>query len=720
MYNRGRSDDYSNCFAGINPISNPSVASDLVLVIELTAMDGKHYCSVLMEPSKVQYYDVKRSDRHPHFHILGTMQFGSYVTRLREKCAGDGLPQFELLTEEEVRSGHRPDRCIIILRGDKDYELDEVVVWNNLHLHPVLRKVVTRFPATWYANILFGDEHIGGGVKDKNSRGNRRLDAGYTGTNSTDKKTVPGMNLPGRITKQSKYPGLGSDATREMTIFRSGCLVMCVHDYVRSNMSGECQMSENTFNDPAWWHRYTYRWGQDLGLLRDPAIRSYARFTGTSVLGAGVDVDNNLIKTDKHVDNSNCIDDGHDHSPTIMFLVEANLGDGSSAEVRIGQNVYDKHECGLALKKERVNKEISMEVGLLLTNQPLETMAVHNLYQKFTGCKTRLEGLMVDLDYEVTGNEMEAWVYPEDVDKDGYYSLIVNVILDISSTYGWSKWLMMEIVLTLTLNPCPLRWAIACYKAARLMARGGRSTSACGRRVSRNTNFFCCFVAVQVDEFGTVSGGGMYRRCQVSHPAQYTRNDIWTSLVNMNNCISEANEEGSDTKKLVSKLTSKPEDGGCVGVGLFWAQAIINVLVKLKLIVQTCHANRPVIATSTTTYKRLLSEGVMNPTHARDLIGWLSNELDAPMDKCENAVCQYLRAKYGHSGTYDCFIRGHKLYKIVCDEVMVYDAGGRRMVNARHQPTVGTYTATCKWWVGDREVGKSVLYLKTTKKKKKK
>ena len=97
MYNRGKSDDYSNCFAGINPISKPSVASDLVLVIELTAMDGKHYCSLMMEPSQVQYYDVKRSDRHPHFHILGTMQFGSYVTRLREKCAGDGLTQFELL-----------------------------------------------------------------------------------------------------------------------------------------------------------------------------------------------------------------------------------------------------------------------------------------------------------------------------------------------------------------------------------------------------------------------------------------------------------------------------------------------------------------------------------------------------------------------------------------------------------------------------------------------
>ena len=99
MYNRGKSDDYSNCFAGINPISKPSVASDLVLVIELTAMDGKHYCSVMMEPSQVQYYDVKRSDRHPHFHILGTMQFGSYVTRLREKCAGDGFAALDGYTQ---------------------------------------------------------------------------------------------------------------------------------------------------------------------------------------------------------------------------------------------------------------------------------------------------------------------------------------------------------------------------------------------------------------------------------------------------------------------------------------------------------------------------------------------------------------------------------------------------------------------------------------------
>ena len=700
---------YTNLFANINPITEPSVANDLLLVIELTSEEGKHYSTIMMEPSKVQYYDVKGSHRHPHFQIMGTMQYGSYVRDLSDRCEREGIPHFRLLTEEEVQSGYRSDRCIIILRGDKDYDLDEVVVRNNLHLCPRLGKIVETFPAEWYAKILFGDDSDGkrGRGGNSNMRGNKRLDAGFTGTNSTDNKTVPGMNIPSRMTSNSNHPGVGEDETREVTIFKSGCSLLKLHDIFKMGMPPSSAMAGRTFHDPDWHYTYSYRWGSELGLM-GTSIMAYARFTGTSIIACGADGDYNLIKARKHVDKNNSEDPGHDHSPTIMFLVTLELDDGTTVTVRIGQNIYDKHVCGLQIKKKRINMEIKHKVCMTLSRQGDEVTTIANLHRKFVMWNVTEEGKMVEFDDE---RGRTAWVYPEDVDKDGYYSLFVNVILDICGDYVDSKWLMMEMLLTLTLNPCPLRWAMACYEAAELMRqcldRQGRR-----RSVSpRSTNFFCCFVHVQVRKFGTVSGGGKFRRCQVSHGSKYNINDVWTSLKNLSVIIDEADENNSETRKLVNKLSSKPADGGCVGVGLFWAQAIINVCVKLKLIKTTRHATSPIIATSTTTYKRLIKQGVINATHARDLVGWLSNELDVPMDRCENGLCLWLRELYGSSDTFDCFVQGHKLYKVYRGVIAVFNRGQGRMVRAKHEPGEGTYTASCRWWIGDG-TDSYVLHLK--------
>lgn len=711
-------EDYSNCFATIQPIQK-SVASDLVLVIELTNEDGDHYCSVMMESSKVQYYDVKGSDRHPHYHILGTLQFGSYMTRLKEKCAQEGVENFTLLTEEEVRSGYRTDRCVIILRGDKDYDLDEVVVRNNIHLHDVIGSIVAQYPAEYFARILFGDE-TSGKSKDNNSRGNKRLDAGFTGTNSTDGETVPGMNLPGLMTRNMKHPGFGSDASREVTIYKGGCLVLQIHDYFRRQMSDNATMSEETFQDPDWWSRFTHRWANQVGLLEDQAVCSFCRFTGTSVIGCGADSNSNIIKTNHHRDNMNSKEKGHDHSPTLMIQLELTRDDGTTEHYRIGQNVYEKDACGMHMLKERVCNKIKKGI-LPFLSESFSMEAVHALHLKFLICDIRREGNMVNLHDEDGGHHLEAWVYPEDSDKDGYYSLMVNVILDISGRYGSSKWLMMEMLLTLALNPCPLRWAISCYKAARLMEERNRSQRT-RRGIVEKTNFFCCFVDVQLEQFGTVSGGRMYERCQISHRRSHKMSDIWLSLNNMKDCIVYANGLQSKTNKILSKMTSKPGDGGCVGVGLFWSQMMVNLMAKLKLITNAEHASCPVVSPTTTTYKRLLMEGVVNPTHARILVGWLSKELDRPMDKCEQALCMMLRDKYGNSGTYDCFVRGHKLYKIHEGEVVTYDAGQRRMVIAQHEPSDGTYTATCKWWDEGYSVDETILYLKspTSGKKKRK
>ena len=165
-----------------------SIAADTVFVVEIRTSGGNHRASLLIEMSRCQYYDIRRSNRNPHFHLLGKLQTKPYLQRLEK--AG----------YERVIHGNmwlpRPKNYYILLLREFDYYLDEVTVLNNIHRNNLLNGVVNKIPFSWMAQSMFVDSD-----NKQSGRGNILWDAGFTGLNSTDASIVPGLNLPGRILK---------------------------------------------------------------------------------------------------------------------------------------------------------------------------------------------------------------------------------------------------------------------------------------------------------------------------------------------------------------------------------------------------------------------------------------------------------------------------------------------------------------------------------------
>ena len=102
-----------------------SLASEMIFVVELTSKKLKHTGSLLIEQSKLQYYDTRRSDKNPHFHMLGYHQRRKYISKL--VSVG-----FKEVSHDNLGRG-RPPLFYIILAKEYDYYLDEVTVVNNLH-----------------------------------------------------------------------------------------------------------------------------------------------------------------------------------------------------------------------------------------------------------------------------------------------------------------------------------------------------------------------------------------------------------------------------------------------------------------------------------------------------------------------------------------------------------------------------------------------------------
>ena len=235
-----------------------SIALDLVLVIEIVNDAKEHFGSLLVETSTAQYYDVRRSDRNPHFHIVGAVQKKRYMSKL-------GAMGFEEVHARDL-CRDRPKRYFIQLRRYRDYYLDEITVRNNILRNNTMRAIMSDIPFEWIAQKMFVDEYSPEKkIKNGAVRSNIRWDAGFTGLNTTDTTKVPGMHMPGRNLQTSKQSGAGYDETREHTMFKAGCRVMEMAEYVRMNHPNpSSRMAEEIFRDDKRNQFFSRSWAEEL------------------------------------------------------------------------------------------------------------------------------------------------------------------------------------------------------------------------------------------------------------------------------------------------------------------------------------------------------------------------------------------------------------------------------------------------------------------------
>ena len=280
-----------------------------------------------------------------------------------------------------------------------------------------------------------------------------------------------------------------------------------------------------------------------------------------------------------------------------------------------------------------------------------------------------------------------SWVYPADDDKDGYYSLYVNTLRTFAERTGCSRAAMIEALLTIPLTSAPDGWYQGFTGMMEEMNDGNHN------------NVFMRYVNYMKRHFGKCKLGE-FLRCQQSAKDFKNKREVYQSMRNLDKILKMAENGDIETKRIVRKLAASVVNGGVHNVGQFYAQVLINIATKIDLLKNKTHSGNIVVSTSTTTYKRLKAFGVKTPSHAREIVPFLSHCLCLDPEVCENKLCEWLRRMHGNDGTMDYFVWGHVLYKLR-DGVTIM-VGGDGLCTAApvvdYIDGVGEYKATVQWW----------------------
>jgi hypothetical protein len=661
--------------------TNASIVEDLVLVVEIVE-DGNHVASLLMETSDTQFYDVRGSDRNPHFHILGSYQMARYLESLNYGRVNED--RFVEIENDVVQDDSTlPKHYYIILKSTENYDLKYATVRNNIQDDERLNAVVSTIPFQYIANEMFLTKKGKAKKDDSSDRGNYLWNAGYTPRDCTDGTTEPGMNIPNRMTALSKYKGHGNDRTLEHTVVRGCCALYELSKLVYEEVPSDMPMAETQFGATGWHDMFTIRWGESLGFSGSEL--SNMVFTGCSVFGTGETDDYSILKTEKHIDPGNSSERGHDHSVTVVKIVTVYPEGSPPFKIRLGKNIYDKKGCGDAVEKKRVNIELAKGLVAWRKENPERFMELSDYtsgYDRFRP-PPRLN------------RRLQTWTEDASADKDLYYSYFANELHHLASSFGNDRRLMVEALLTVCMTPCPIRWREAIREAGAKL-RSMMDINEQNPEVLY-PNFFYLYCNARIEKSGSVSGGGIANRCQPSFPGKVSVGNMLRSVAALESHLNDANKTDK-TKALITRMTSRG-DRRIEGVGAFYAQTLVNIATKLLLITNTRHALSPVVAHTTTTFKRMKEYGVNTKEHGESVVPWVSNHLGWKNDVLvESGFCEWLRDE-NRIKKKDVFARGHVLYRIVGDNVVRIRNDGKRVEDELIAPTVtGTYQPSGKWW----------------------
>ena len=667
-----------------------TVAEATLLVFEMWTTGSKkkagiHYGSFIIAPSERQYYDIPRTDIRPHFQILDR-QVDAYIESLQ--C--QGFEEVEDASRKRLRHNKRPSKFFVFLESDRNHFLPEVTVINDFLPGSSMRSISKTIPMTEIAQRMFVDEYedIGNDI-----RGNLRYDIGYTAVNQTDEKVVDGMFFPKRLTKCSKIQGIGRYETMEKALFAYGCGVMRMADEVSYmdpfGTSGPC------FSEVRRDYYFGIKWCRDLGL---ESLIPWARFDASSCFGTGVTVDHRIIKTENHVDKHNSRAKNHWNCPTYTELVNVRTKTGCVIRVRVGINIYKKACCDDVMNRLSVNEKIE---GLIKKDLEARNVGLggSELYKNFIPKRKH-------------GRILNEWTHEADDNKDGHYSMYVNVLNELGAKCGRNRAVLIEALMTIPFTPASDGW----YHNFRVLLEKLKVDG------QNSMNLIELYIELSKKRHGTVSWG-QFPRCRVSHHGKVTVRQLYHSAKNLDYILELANMDKHETKYLVKKMSSSVKNGGVHGVGPFYAQVILNVATKIGLVNNHTHIGKVSISSSTATYKRLKKLGVKSPNHAAEIVPYLCSKLGISQHVCENMICELLRRKYGKCGTKDYYVRGHCLCIVDGGKVWRVDRRGRRSelvyakatYNNRYCPRICWWQASVVFDKKDHEWDNTVVMLKKRK-----
>lgn len=675
-----------------------SYARDLVLVLEVR-YDNKDrvtgYVVIEGNGDRAQLYDFRRADVVRHYNLSKRFQLQTRIESWENKG-------YEIWTGD--KSEAQPDKFYAVLEPGRDHFLRDIIVVNSVEEDEIMEGLCEAIPWEWMVDSI-GRKAAGRGRQQKRSdaRANLRLDIGLSGRNSRDGVAIPGMNVPARIVAPHRHvEGHDGDKDQEVTVYKSGCAVVAISDYVGKKFHWKIHES---MRGPAFegddqrYRTFAGRWWEEMEEVmadEDKLFKKLARFEGSSVIATGEVVKDVLMKTEPHVDSSNGRAEGYDRTPTLTKIVLIRMEDGTTREVRVCVNVYGKYECECALMRRAYLVAISEFVSQSMRRYEEEWPTVP---------------LCAKFDPPTNGEEVfeeaglpTAWAIRADNDKSGYYSLFANELRRISELTGGNRSIMVEALYTMHLTPCPITWFRCMQKTMDIMV---------GMKEGRGEWFNLVQVFVRqrlISDEGV--GCGRYLRCQPS-AKELAESDLMMSCRNLNEILeSMCDPLNLDTEGFIRRMNKRPMDGGCANIGAFHACAIVHVATMCGLVTVTEHVERVVIAKSTATAKKLMEilrgrypdveRDKKWDTMMKDLVPFVAEYLGVTNCMAENSICEALRREsVPPIIKYDVFVDGHKLLVVESDGVKEISITGGRQKVENNVNYNDWYDPRIRWWEED-------------------
>jgi len=682
-----------------NRAVNDSIAKNINLVFEITDKKGLHRGSIIIKQSTCQYYDTLDNHRNKHFTLLEQFQVPAYIGSLEYKG-------FKKIRTKDISQTSRPDYWYMVLHSYRDYYAPEVTVLNNIHRNPLLKDLVNAIPFQWIGEEMFVREYKSL-MKSKRKpshdiRGNLRWDEGRTGVCSTDDTVFPGMNVPAKMTKNRSQPGEKEGESRADVIHAVGFVVNEIADTIsRFHPHKEWTIARKPFSesdDRA--AMFSVKASPTVNaMLAGKGIKTYREcFEALSIIGTGETVDRKVKKTEEHTDKDNAHDDEgkwptYNRCPTVVRLVDMKYSDpGKHVVVNTGRvcaNIYCKSAVSQSMERyEKWNDILDLIKEWQLEARHRKTSSTDDMRRKFKPPKT--------------GSVDGTWTYDADSNKDCFYSLFVNEILEVAKKEGHrDEALMIEALSLMPFTPSPNRFRDGIQNGYKSFVKE-RSEAEMKKSKAPLSNLLEHCVRYLETLPGGV-GGGENSRYRAQGVKLKKRDTIFQSLANLRTAIQLANVL-DDTDWIVRRMAKPVPSGGVYGVGRFHAQQIIDVAVKVGLIRKCVHLEKVCISGSTHTAEVLREK--FDVDIEKDIMGlsvFLGKKLRKSPSEVENMLCEAIRWRYrrGMATKKDVFVRGHELFVVKDGQVVSFSSKGCSTIHTFAVPSIQKRRKYGeKWWTG--------------------
>jgi len=256
----------------------------------------------IIDPSEQLFYRIAHLDDHVHFQLRGSAAVEAYIENVQELGLMERRPS-------EINANS--NMFYTVLNAQSDHFLPEISVVNSVPSSIMDTNVKRMNLKKWGEKIISGCESD----DSSQTRGNDRIDIGFTAQSQNDPGIIQGMNVPRFTTKHDRSPGLEENETLTMSLMRSAISMKRLVD----EMKDKYKLKWDDFNNGERRSLFSQRVANDRGIEDGESFV----YEGVTVGLTGALPNGKYLWLRPHRDRMNAIRDGYNvyHGFSIHFRI---------------------------------------------------------------------------------------------------------------------------------------------------------------------------------------------------------------------------------------------------------------------------------------------------------------------------------------------------------------------------------------------------------------